>query len=286
MKEGDEDQFGEVRDEHSDEDSEGEEADVGCALSANVSATTASISSMILLKRVLQFEIYEYVKRSDVSYSLVPQAMWWLWRKRIYILETLTPSGFSASSAVSMMMPLFPRRKLMRFWKSSRSVCCLFPECFVHSRCQCKVAQAWGLLLFFADCQWWQRVWEPAGAAAWLQHLWLHQNSPSASSYEYVRVWFGAVQSRLISKVSCTRAPFSLTCRSHLHIFNETHCQVQITMSSALFTITAVQYCTMLASAQSEGEKERIIGKMESDPELSKILYQLQETEKEDIIRV
>lgn len=37
MKEGDEDQFGEVRDEHSDEDSEGEEADVGCTLSANVS---------------------------------------------------------------------------------------------------------------------------------------------------------------------------------------------------------------------------------------------------------
>lgn len=42
----------------------------------------------------------------------------------------------------------------------------------------------------------------------------------------------------------------------------------------------------MLASAQSEAEKERIIGKMEADPELSKILYQLQETEKEDIIRV
>lgn len=42
----------------------------------------------------------------------------------------------------------------------------------------------------------------------------------------------------------------------------------------------------MLASAQSEAEKERITGKMESDPELSKILYQLQETEKEDIIRV
>lgn len=43
IQEGDEDQFGEVRDEHSDEDSEGEEAGVGCALSANVSKTTASI---------------------------------------------------------------------------------------------------------------------------------------------------------------------------------------------------------------------------------------------------
>lgn len=42
----------------------------------------------------------------------------------------------------------------------------------------------------------------------------------------------------------------------------------------------------MLASAQSEAEKERIMSKMESDPELSKVLYQLQETEKEDIIRV
>jgi len=39
IQEGDEDPFGEVRDEHSDEDSEGEEAGVGCALSANVSET-------------------------------------------------------------------------------------------------------------------------------------------------------------------------------------------------------------------------------------------------------
>uniref|UniRef100_A0A674AU56 U5 small nuclear ribonucleoprotein 200 kDa helicase n=1 Tax=Salmo trutta TaxID=8032 RepID=A0A674AU56_SALTR len=46
-----------------------------------------------------------------------------------------------------------------------------------------------------------------------------------------------------------------------------------------------IQYCTMLASAQSEAEKEKIIGKMETDPDLSKVLYQLQETEKEDIIR-
>ncbi|XP_069799536.1 U5 small nuclear ribonucleoprotein 200 kDa helicase [Dendropsophus ebraccatus] len=46
-----------------------------------------------------------------------------------------------------------------------------------------------------------------------------------------------------------------------------------------------ILYCTLLASAQSEAEKERIIGKMESDSELSKYLYQLQETEKEDLIR-
>jgi pre-mRNA-splicing helicase BRR2 len=48
----------------------------------------------------------------------------------------------------------------------------------------------------------------------------------------------------------------------------------------------AVLYCTLLASAQSEAEKERIMGKMEADPELSKFLYQLHETEKEDLIRV
>lgn len=41
LKEGDEDQFGEVRDEHSDEDSEGEEAELGSTLQANVSATSA-----------------------------------------------------------------------------------------------------------------------------------------------------------------------------------------------------------------------------------------------------
>ncbi|KAG8567286.1 hypothetical protein GDO81_011241 [Engystomops pustulosus] len=46
-----------------------------------------------------------------------------------------------------------------------------------------------------------------------------------------------------------------------------------------------ILYCTLLASAQSEAEKERIMNKMESDSELSKYLYQLQETEKEDLIR-
>lgn len=34
--------FGEVRDKHSDEDSEGEEANVGCTLTANVSANRIS----------------------------------------------------------------------------------------------------------------------------------------------------------------------------------------------------------------------------------------------------
>lgn len=52
------------------------------------------------------------------------------------------------------------------------------------------------------------------------------------------------------------------------------------------FVLSPVLYCTLLASAQSEAEKERIMGKMESDPELSKFLYQLHETEKEDLIRV
>lgn len=41
-KEGDEDLFGEVRDKHSDEDSEGEEANVGGTLTANVSAKRIS----------------------------------------------------------------------------------------------------------------------------------------------------------------------------------------------------------------------------------------------------
>ncbi len=52
------------------------------------------------------------------------------------------------------------------------------------------------------------------------------------------------------------------------------------------FLSYAVLYCTMLASAQSEAEKEKIVNKMEADQDLSKVLYQLQETEKEDIIRV
>lgn len=55
---------------------------------------------------------------------------------------------------------------------------------------------------------------------------------------------------------------------------------------SLLLLLLTVLYCTLLASAQSEAEKERIMGKMEADPELSKFLYQLHETEKEDLIRV
>lgn len=45
MQEGDEDQFGEVRDEHSDEDS-GEEAVVSSTLTANVSVTFPSIPAL------------------------------------------------------------------------------------------------------------------------------------------------------------------------------------------------------------------------------------------------
>ncbi len=61
----------------------------------------------------------------------------------------------------------------------------------------------------------------------------------------------------------------------------------KILKSIVLFFLSyAVLYCTMLASAQSEAEKEKIVNKMEADQDLSKVLYQLQETEKEDIIRV
>lgn len=59
FQEGDEDQFGEVRDEHSDEDSEGEEADVGCTLTANVSLNVIQffllVSGLTLTKIKLWF---------------------------------------------------------------------------------------------------------------------------------------------------------------------------------------------------------------------------------------
>ncbi len=60
----------------------------------------------------------------------------------------------------------------------------------------------------------------------------------------------------------------------------------KILKSIIFFLSYTVLYCTMLASAQSEAEKEKIMNKMEADQDLSKVLYQLQETEKEDIIRV
>ncbi|ESN94050.1 hypothetical protein HELRODRAFT_102998 [Helobdella robusta] len=46
-----------------------------------------------------------------------------------------------------------------------------------------------------------------------------------------------------------------------------------------------ILYCTLLAKAQTESDKLKIVELMESDPELKKILRSLQETEKDDVIR-
>ena len=46
----------------------------------------------------------------------------------------------------------------------------------------------------------------------------------------------------------------------------------------------SVLYATLLAQAQNEDEKNEIEKKMESEPELKKILHALQATDKEDIV--
>ena len=46
----------------------------------------------------------------------------------------------------------------------------------------------------------------------------------------------------------------------------------------------SVLYSTLLAQAQNEDEKNEIEKKMESEPELKKILHALQATDKEDIV--
>uniref|UniRef100_A0A8C9Z2L4 U5 small nuclear ribonucleoprotein 200 kDa helicase n=1 Tax=Sander lucioperca TaxID=283035 RepID=A0A8C9Z2L4_SANLU len=153
-EEGDEDQFGEVRDEHSDEDSEGEEAGVGCALSANLGATGDVMT----------------VKKKDLH----PRDIDAFWLQR-----QLSPD------------------EVLEILKTASD----------DRECENQLV----LLLGF-------------------------------NTFDFIKIL-----------------------RQHRRM---------------------IQYCTMLASAQSEAEKERITGKMESDQELSKILYQLQETEKEDIIRV
>uniref|UniRef100_A0A8C9Z2Q8 Small nuclear ribonucleoprotein 200 (U5) n=1 Tax=Sander lucioperca TaxID=283035 RepID=A0A8C9Z2Q8_SANLU len=152
-EEGDEDQFGEVRDEHSDEDSEGEEAGVGCALSANLGATGDVMT----------------VKKKDLH----PRDIDAFWLQR-----QLSPD------------------EVLEILKTASD----------DRECENQLV----LLLGF-------------------------------NTFDFIKIL-----------------------RQHRRM---------------------IQYCTMLASAQSEAEKERITGKMESDQELSKILYQLQETEKEDIIR-
>lgn len=48
--------------------------------------------------------------------------------------------------------------------------------------------------------------------------------------------------------------------------------------------VCAVLYCSLLAQAQSDADKQKIMKQMESDSELVKILHQLQETDKEDIV--
>uniref|UniRef100_T1JH32 U5 small nuclear ribonucleoprotein 200 kDa helicase n=1 Tax=Strigamia maritima TaxID=126957 RepID=T1JH32_STRMM len=46
-----------------------------------------------------------------------------------------------------------------------------------------------------------------------------------------------------------------------------------------------IMYCTLLASSQSESEKSKIISEMQNDPQLSKILRLLENTENEDFIQ-
>lgn len=57
-----------------------------------------------------------------------------------------------------------------------------------------------------------------------------------------------------------------------------------IALYTNIWCFLTVLYCTLLASAQSEMERKRIEEKMESDPDLSKLLHSLQETDKEDIV--
>uniref|UniRef100_A0A665VBH0 U5 small nuclear ribonucleoprotein 200 kDa helicase n=1 Tax=Echeneis naucrates TaxID=173247 RepID=A0A665VBH0_ECHNA len=165
-EEGDEDQFGEVRDEHSDEDSEGEEADVGCTLSANVSLASSDVMT---------------VKKKDLHPRDIDA--FWLQRQLSRFYDDAIVSQKKADEVLEILKTASDDRE-----------------------CENQLV----LLLGF-------------------------------NTFDFIKIL-----------------------RQHRRM---------------------IQYCTMLASAQSEAEKERIIGKMESDQELSKILYQLQETEKEDIIR-
>ncbi|KAM7391571.1 hypothetical protein PAMP_022252 [Pampus punctatissimus] len=164
-EEGDEDQFGEVRDEHSDEDSEGEEAVVGCTLSANLGATGDVMT----------------VKKKDLHPRDIDA--FWLQRQLSRFYDDAIVSQKKADEVLEILKTASDDRE-----------------------CENQLV----LLLGF-------------------------------NTFDFIKIL-----------------------RQHRRM---------------------IQYCTMLASAQSEAEKERIIGKMESDQELSKILYQLQETEKEDIIR-
>uniref|UniRef100_A0A8D3CU86 U5 small nuclear ribonucleoprotein 200 kDa helicase n=1 Tax=Scophthalmus maximus TaxID=52904 RepID=A0A8D3CU86_SCOMX len=164
-EEGDEDQYGEVRDEHSDEDSEGEEAGFGCALSANLGATGDVMT----------------VKKKDLHPRDIDA--FWLQRQLSRFYDDAIVSQKKADEVLEILKTASDDRE-----------------------CENQLV----LLLGF-------------------------------NTFDFIKIL-----------------------RQHRRM---------------------IQYCTMLASAQSEAEKERIIGKMESDQELSKILYQLQETEKEDIIR-
>ena len=51
--------------------------------------------------------------------------------------------------------------------------------------------------------------------------------------------------------------------------------------SSLCFTVL---FCTLLASAQSQDERDGIESEMSSNPDLASILNKLQETEKDDIV--
>ncbi|KAG5281442.1 hypothetical protein AALO_G00072250 [Alosa alosa] len=164
-EEGDEDQYGEVRDEGSDEDSEGEEAGVGCALSANLGATGDVMSA----------------KKKDLHPRDIDA--FWLQRQLSRFYDDAIVSQKKADEVLEILKTASDDRE-----------------------CENQLVQLLGF-----------------------------------NTFDFIRVL-----------------------RQHRRM---------------------ILYCTMLASAQSEAERDRIISKMEADQDLSRVLYQLQETEKEDIIR-
>lgn len=127
------------------------------------------------------FPVLNFYVQLFFHLSLVQQEMWWRWRRKIYILETLMLSGSSVSLVVSMTMPSCLKRKLTKSWKSWRYIWLIFFD----TRSSSFLTPAHpSFCLYCTDGERWQRMWEPAGVTARLQHLRLHQNPPSAPSNE------------------------------------------------------------------------------------------------------
>ncbi|MGH0127821.1 UNVERIFIED_CONTAM: hypothetical protein FKN15_052455 [Acipenser sinensis] len=295
----DEDAYGEVRDEASDEDTEGEEADERCTLTANLGAAGDVMSTK--KKDLHPRDIDAFWLQRQLSHfyddAIVSQ------KRADEVLEILKTASDDRECENQLVLLLgfntFDFIKILRQHRRMIQYCTMLASAQSEAekeRIMSKMESDPELSKVLYQLQETEkediireersrrervrksRMDNDLEAVDMDQQGEVRSNTGTAR-LKQVSVGF-KYSSELQILAKCTVVSSNFLMKIHKSVP-----QLHITINPFTFLLLFFQYCTMLASAQSEAEKERIMSKMESDPELSKVLYQLQETEKEDIIR-